>query len=32
VGDREQEYRERIAAIEGAARAVNEEIVGRWGS
>src|SRR3954454_10414569 len=31
MGDREQQYRERIAGIEGAARAVNEEIVRRWG-
>jgi hypothetical protein len=31
VGDKEQEYRERVASIEGAARAVNEEIVRRWG-
>src|SRR3954452_17753341 len=31
VGDREQEYRERVASIEGAGREVNEQIVRRWG-
>jgi hypothetical protein len=31
VSDREQEYRERIASIEGAGRVVNEEIVRQWG-
>ena len=31
MADREREYRERVADIEGGGRAANEEIVRRWG-
>src|SRR5919107_3397341 len=31
VTDREREYRERVANLEGGGRAANEEIVRQWG-